>query len=78
LPSAGNSKLAVFSSRGGQLPSSRSQTIRPHWAGELFDLHACVQALFTIRLPEQLEQDQQAAYEVLAPAARMQAWSVTG
>ena len=28
-------------------------TIRPRWAGELFDLHACVQALFTIKLPNQ-------------------------
>jgi hypothetical protein len=27
----------------------------------MFDLHACVQALFTIKLPEQVEQDQQAA-----------------
>ena len=27
-----------------------AQTIRPHWAGERFDLHACVQALFTIKL----------------------------
>jgi hypothetical protein len=35
--------------------------IRPRWAGEVFDLHACVQALFTIKLPEQPEQDQQAA-----------------
>ena len=31
------------------------------WAGERFDLHACVQALFTIKLPEQMKQDQQAA-----------------
>jgi hypothetical protein len=29
-----------------------AQTIRPRWAGEPFDLHACVQALFTIKLPE--------------------------
>ena len=35
-----------------------AQTIRPGWAGERFDLHACVQALFGIRLPDQ---DQQAA-----------------
>jgi hypothetical protein len=26
-----------------------AQTIRPRWAGEPFDLHACVQALFTIK-----------------------------
>jgi hypothetical protein len=38
-----------------------AQTIRPRWAGERFDLHACVQALFTIKLPEQMKQDQQAA-----------------
>jgi hypothetical protein len=38
-----------------------ARTIRPGWAGEMFDLHACVQALFTIKLPEQVEQDQQAA-----------------
>ena len=37
-------------------------TIRPRWTGEPFDLHACVQALFTIRLPEQSQSlDQQAA-----------------
>ncbi len=35
----------------------RAQTIRPRWAGEAFDLHACVEALFTMRLP----QDQQEA-----------------
>jgi hypothetical protein len=39
-----------------------AQTIRPRWAGEPFDLHACVSALFTIKLPDQLEKiDQQAA-----------------
>ena len=37
---------------------SDAQRIRPGWAGERFDLHACVQALFGIRLPDQ---DQQAA-----------------
>ncbi len=43
-----------------QHPDAR--TIRPRWAGERFDLHACVQALFTIKLPEQpKELDQQAA-----------------
>jgi len=26
-------------------------TIRPRWAGEPFDLHACVQALFSINFP---------------------------
>ena len=36
---------------GFQHPDAR--TIRPRWAGEVFDLHACVQALFTIKLPEQ-------------------------
>jgi len=35
-----------------------ARTIRPGWAGERFDLHACVQALFGMRLPNQ---DQQAA-----------------
>jgi hypothetical protein len=35
-----------------------AQTIRPGWAGERFDLHECVQALFNMKLPEQ---DQQAA-----------------
>jgi hypothetical protein len=28
-----------------------ARTLRPGWAGETFDLHACVQALFTIKLP---------------------------
>jgi Domain of unknown function (DUF222)/HNH endonuclease len=37
--------------------------IRPSWAGEPFDLHACVQTLFTIKLPEPRTDnlDQQAA-----------------
>jgi hypothetical protein len=36
--------------------------IRPRWAGQPFDLHACVQALFTIKLPEPMpDLDQQAA-----------------
>jgi uncharacterized protein DUF222/HNH endonuclease len=39
-----------------------AKIIRPRWTGEPFDLHACVQALFTIKLPEPTkEQDQQAA-----------------
>ncbi len=39
-----------------------ARTIRPRWTGEPFDLHACVQALFTIKLPKPGEdQDQQAA-----------------
>jgi hypothetical protein len=39
-----------------------AHAIRPRWRGEPFDLHACVQALFTIKLPEPTEdQDQQAA-----------------
>lgn len=40
-----------------------ASTIRPRWAGEPFDLHACVHALFTIKLPERQteELDQQAA-----------------
>jgi hypothetical protein len=39
-----------------------AQTIRPRWTGENFDLHACVQALFTIKLPKQAaDPDQQAA-----------------
>ena len=43
-----------------QHPAAR--TIRPGWTGEAFDLHACVQALFTIKLPKPGEnQDQQAA-----------------
>ncbi|HEX3207605.1 MAG TPA: DUF222 domain-containing protein, partial [Propionibacteriaceae bacterium] len=42
-----------------QHPAAR--TIRPRWAGEVFDVHACVQALFTIKLPEKSQQDQQAA-----------------
>ena len=40
---------------------SDARIIRPRWAGEVFDLHACVQALFTIKLPELPQQDQQAA-----------------
>jgi hypothetical protein len=37
--------------------------IRPRWAGEPFHLHACVQALFTTKLPEPRTDnlDQQAA-----------------
>jgi hypothetical protein len=43
-----------------QHPDAR--TIRPRWAGEHFDLHACVQALFTIKLTNpSLDLDQQAA-----------------
>ena len=40
-----------------------ARTIRPRWAGEPFDLHACVQALFTIKLAKQPmpDLDQQAA-----------------
>jgi hypothetical protein len=39
-----------------------AQTIRPRWAGEPFDLHACVEALFTIQLPEPTaDLDQEAA-----------------
>jgi hypothetical protein len=39
-----------------------AQTIRPRWAGESFDLHACVRALFTITLPKPTANlDQQAA-----------------
>jgi hypothetical protein len=45
---------------GFQHPDAR--TIRPRWAGEPFDLHACVQALFTIKLSRQTNDlDQQAA-----------------
>jgi hypothetical protein len=40
----------------------KARTIRPRWACEPFDLHACVQALFTIKLPApKLDLDQQAA-----------------
>ena len=40
----------------------KARTIRPGWSGEPFDLHACVEALFTIKLPEPtLDLDQQAA-----------------
>jgi len=39
-----------------------ARTIRPRCTGEPFDLHSCVQALFTIKLPKPGEdQDQQAA-----------------
>jgi hypothetical protein len=39
-----------------------ARIIRPRWTGEPFDLHACVRALFTIKLPKSGEdQDQQAA-----------------
>jgi Domain of unknown function (DUF222)/HNH endonuclease len=39
-----------------------ASTIRPRWTGEPFDLHACVQSLFTIKLPEQSQEaDQRAA-----------------
>ena len=42
---------------------SDAKTIRPRWTGEPFDLHACVQALFTIKHPEHQtnDLDQQAA-----------------
>jgi hypothetical protein len=43
-----------------QHPDAR--TIRPRWADENLDLHACVQALFTIKLPNpSMDLDQQAA-----------------
>jgi uncharacterized protein DUF222/HNH endonuclease len=43
-----------------QHPDAR--TIRPGWTGEPFDLHACVQALFTMKLPEPtMDLDRQAA-----------------
>jgi hypothetical protein len=39
-----------------------ANTIRPRLAGEHFDMHACVQALFTIKLPKRAtDLDQQAA-----------------
>ncbi len=38
-----------------------AKIIRPRWTGEPFDLHACVQALFTLKLPKTSQQDQQAA-----------------
>ena len=40
-----------------------ARIIRPRWAGETFSVHDCVQALFTIRLPDtpQRDQDQQQA-----------------
>lgn len=38
-----------------------AQTIRPRWAGESFDLHACVEALFTMRLPQDQPDQQMAA-----------------
>ena len=39
-----------------------AQTIRPRWTGEPFDLHASVQALFTIKLHNpSMDLDQQAA-----------------
>jgi hypothetical protein len=39
-----------------------AETVRPRWAGEPFDLHACVPALFTLKLPKHpLDLDQQAA-----------------
>ena len=30
-----------------------AQTIVPGWAGERFDLHECVRALLTMKLPDQ-------------------------
>jgi len=43
-----------------QHPDAR--TIRPRWTGEPFDLHACVQALFTVKLPKPtIDLDRQAA-----------------
>jgi len=39
-----------------------AKIIRSRWTGEPLDLHTFVQALFTIKLPERMmEQDQQAA-----------------
>jgi hypothetical protein len=47
---------------GDSFQHSDAQTIRPRWAGEPFDVHACVEALFTIKLPNPfLDLDQQAA-----------------
>jgi hypothetical protein len=31
---------------------AEARTIRPGWAGERFDLHACVEALFQMTVPE--------------------------
>jgi hypothetical protein len=46
----------------GSFQHPDAQTIRPRWTGEPFDLHACVQALFTIKLREHPKDlDQQAA-----------------
>lgn len=38
-----------------------ARTIRPRWTGETFSVHGCVQALFTIRLPEARQHDQDRA-----------------
>jgi hypothetical protein len=38
-----------------------ARTIRPRWAGEPFSIHDCVQALFTIRLPEAQQHGQDQA-----------------
>jgi hypothetical protein len=44
-----------------------AQTIRPRWAGEPFDMHACVEALFTIKRPTATTAlDQQAASLIIA------------
>jgi hypothetical protein len=63
---AGHACLAFNATTGGKNVDSfqhpEAHTIRPRWAGEPFDLHACVQALFTIRLPKPTTNlDQQAA-----------------
>ena len=39
-----------------------ARTVRLGCAGEAFDLYACVQALFIIKLCQQLQQDQQARF----------------
>ena len=38
-----------------------ARTIRPRWAGETFSVHDCVQALFTIRLSEARQREQDRA-----------------
>ena len=58
----------MFKARSFREPLLLGQALREsskptnRWAGEPFDVHACVQALFTIKLPKQAaDPDQQAA-----------------
>jgi hypothetical protein len=48
---AGSAATSRSAGWRGSFHHPDARTIWPRWAGEPFDLHACVQTLFTIKLP---------------------------